>query len=563
MPGMMTRILLGPLALTLLASLLAGQQSPPDLVLLNGKMFTSDAAHPYVEALAIRGERIVATGTAEKIRSLAGPQTKHIDLGGRVVIPGINDAHHHCAFEPAGFHLQFKSTEPTWAEVVEEVAAAVAKTPKGTLIHGEIGPVAFEDSQANRMSLDKIAPDHPVMLDTWAQHGGVLNSAAFAKFGVPEDVADPVAGHFVRTADGKLTGVVYEYAKFRLNRRRSDMATEEEVLQQMREFFQDAVKLGITSVQDMSMPGGAERCVMASRNAPTPIRMRVIRMAGTTVNGRDKTEGRALPLHAAPLITVSGTKWLLDGSPIERTAALRKPYTDLPRISGELDFPEKEMEAMLRESLQNDDQLLVHATGDRATEMFLNAMDATGGPKVWASKRVRIEHGDGIMPELIARVKGMGLIVVENPTHLALRELFVRRFGVERTDQMQPMRSLLNAGIPLAIGSDGPNNPYLNIMLASIYPGKPKEAITREQAVIAYTLTSAYAEFAEKDKGSLEPGKFADLAVLSQDIFSVPPPELPKTDSVLTMVGGRIVYDAKALSTSAPSREVPSKFPQK
>jgi len=295
----------------------------------------------------------------------------------------------------------------------------------------------------------------------------------------------------------------------------------------------------------MSMPGGAERCVMASKKAPTPIRMRVIRMAGTTAEGRDKTEGRALPPHPTPLITVSGTKWLLDGSPIERTAALRKPYTDLPSTSGELDFPEREMEAMLRESLQNGDQLMVHAVGDRATEMFLNAMDATGGVKVWADRRVRIEHGDGIMPELIARVKRMGLIVVANPTHLALRELFVKRFGVERTDQMQPMRSLLDAGIPLALGSDGPNNPYLNIMLASIYPGKPTEAITREQAVIAYTRTAAYSEFAEKNKGSLEPGKLADLAVLSQDIFSVPPAELPRTESVLTIVGGKIVYDAR------------------
>jgi predicted amidohydrolase YtcJ len=555
MPRIKTRILFGLLALTLLAALSSGQQSPPDLILLNGKIFTSDSAHPFVEALAIRGERIVAIGTAEKVRMLAGPHTKRMDLDGRVVIPGINDAHHHCGFEPAGFHLRFKSMEPAWAEVARELAAAVAKTPKGTFIHGEIGPVAFEDSQANRASLDKIAPDHPVMLDTWAQHGGVLNSAAFAKFGVKEDEADPVAGHFVRAADGKLTGVVYEYAKFQINRRCSDMATEEEVLQQTREFFEDAVKLGITSVQDMSLPGGAARCLMASREAPTPIRMRVVRMAGTTVNGRDKTEGRSLPVHPARLITVSGTKWLLDGSPIERTAALRKPYTDLPSTSGELDFPQKEMEAMLRESLQNDDQLMVHAVGDRASELFLNAMDATGGPKAWSDRRVRIEHGDGIMPELIARVKRMGLIVVENPTHLALRELFVKRFGVERADQMQPMRSLLDAGIPLALGSDGPNNPYLNIMLATTYPGKPREAITREQAVIAYTLTAAYAEFAEKDKGSLEPEKFADLAVLSQDIFSVPPPELPKTESVLTMVGGKIVYDARTLNTSALSSE--------
>jgi predicted amidohydrolase YtcJ len=552
MPPIKTRILLGPLALALLAALSSGQQSPADVLLLNGKIFTSDSAHPYVEALAIRGARIVATGSVERVGILAGPQTKRIDLGGRVVIPGINDAHHHCGFEPAGFHLQFKSAEPTWAEVAEEIAAAVAKTSKGTFIHGEIGPVAFFDARANGASLDKIAPDHPVMLDTWAQHGGVLNSAAFGKFGIKEDVRDPVAGHFVRSADGKLTGVVYEYAKFQINRRRSDMATEEEMLQQAREFFRDAVKLGITSVQDMSMPGGASRCLMASREAPTPIRIRVIRMAGTTAQGRDKTEGRALPPHPAPLITVSGTKWLLDGSPIERTAALRKPYTDLPSTSGELDFPEKEMEAMLRESLQNDDQLMVHAVGDQATELFLNAMDATGGPKTWSDRRVRIEHGDGIMPELIPRVKGMGLVVVENPTHLALRELFVKRFGVERADQMQPMRSLLDAGIPLAFGSDGPNNPYLNIMLATIYPGKPREAITREQAVIAYTLTAAYSQFAEKDKGSLEPGKFADLAVLSQDIFSIPPPELPKTESVLTMVGGKIVYDANALSTSAP-----------
>ena len=112
-----TRILLGPLTLTLLASPLPGQQSPPDLILLNGKIFTSDSAHPNVEALAIRGERIVATGTAEKIRSLVGPREKHIDSRGRVVIPGINDAHHHCAFEPAGFHLKFRSAEPTWTEV--------------------------------------------------------------------------------------------------------------------------------------------------------------------------------------------------------------------------------------------------------------------------------------------------------------------------------------------------------------------------------------------------------------------------------------------------------------
>lgn len=540
-------MLLVPLILTFLAALLTSQESYPDLILVNGRIFTSDSSHPYVEALAIRNDRIVAADSSENIAALAGPQTKRIDLGKRLVIPGINDAHYHCGVEPASFHLQFRSMDPTWQELAVELAAAVTKTPKGTLIRGEIGPTLLDDSRANRESLDKLTPDHPVMLDTWAQHAAILNTAGFAKLGVKENEPDPVGGHFVRAGDGKLTGLVFEYAKFPLNRRRCDMATDEEALQQTRDFFKDAVRLGITSVQSMSLPAGAERCLFLYENAPTPIRMRVIRMALTSSSGRDTKEGRSLPRNPTPLITVSGTKWLLDGSPIERTAALRKPYSDRPSTSGELDFSGKEMEAMLREALENNDQLLVHAVGDRSTETFLNAMDATGGKQVWSKRRVRIEHGDGVMPDLIARTKELGLVVVENPTHFTLRELFLKRFGGDRTDQMQPLRSLLESGIPLALGSDGPNNPYLNIMLASIYPGKPREAITREQAVVAYTLGSAYAEFSEKDKGSLEAGKLADLAVLSQDIFSVPPQDLPNTESVLTIVGGKIVYDGKVV----------------
>lgn len=160
---------------------------------------------------------------------------------------------------------------------------------------------------------------------------------------------------------------------------------------------------------------------------------------------------------------------------------------------------------------------------------------------------MRIEHGDGLLPDLAARARDLGVIVVQNPTHLALGEVWVKRFGIDRANQMQPLRSLMSAGIPLALGSDGPRNPYLNIMLAATYPGKPNEAITREQAVVAYTLTSAYAEFTEKDKGSLEAGKLADLAVLSQDIFKVPSDSLPKTESILTLVSGKIIYDARVV----------------
>jgi hypothetical protein len=264
----------------------------------------------------------------------------------------------------------------------------------------------------------------------------------------------------------------------------------------------------------------------------------------TDQHGRLKDRGD-LPLHPAPLVTVSGTKWIIDGTPIEHSAAMRKPYADHADTSGELNFSETEMEDILRESLQRNDQLMVHVVGDRAVETFLNAMKATGGVKVWAQRRVRFEHGDGIMPDLVPALKRLGVVEVQNPTHLSLD---VARWGPGRAEHDQPMRSLLKAGIPLAIGSDGPDNPFLNVMLATTYKDKPDEALTREQAIIAYTLTSAYSEFAEKDKGSLEPGKLADLAVLSQNIFEIPADDLAKTESVMTIVGGKIVYDAKVVT---------------
>ena len=257
----------------------------------------------------------------------------------------------------------------------------------------------------------------------------------------------------------------------------------------------------------MSNPITAERCVALFEKAPPPIRVRVMWFGLTDEHGR-LTKGRPdLATHPVSPITVSGTTWILDGTPIQRSAAIRTLYADRPSTSGELNFSEKEMENILRESLQRDDQLLVHVVGHRTVETFLKAMDATGGKAVWGKRRVRVEHGDGIFSDLVPHVRELGIVAVQNPTHLALRDLMIRRYGIEPADQLQPLRSLLQAGIPLALGSDGPANPFLNIMLATTYPGKPQEAITREQAVTAYTLTSA-AEFAEKDKGSLEPANW-------------------------------------------------------
>ncbi|HET7452282.1 MAG TPA: amidohydrolase [Thermoanaerobaculia bacterium] len=545
------RTTLSTLVLGLAGAIAGAQPREADLILLNGRIFTSDAARPYVEALAIRGERIIATGGSTEIEALAGPRTRRIDLGGRTVIPGINDAHKHVELSPAdAVELEFRSRDPKWAEVKEALtASAVTRAPKGAFVLAYLGPSVWKDLEVTRDALDRLVPDHPVMLFI-TEHASILNSAALDRLGIREHQANPLGGRYERSADGRLTGVLREYASLQAVRKLADLTSEADALAGLRKTFSAAVGWGITTIQDMSNAIAPERCVALLEKVPTPIRIRVIRMPPTSPSGRDIQEGRPAPRSSSLLVTASGTKWMLDGTPLERTFEARDagqhrsgmPFETL--FSGlSLTFPPAEIEKMLRESLQDEDQLMVHVFGYNSAAAMLNAMQATGGIGVWPGRRVRFEHGDGLFPDLIPLAKKMGVVVVQNPSHLNVAPIFPGLF----LEHAQPLRSLLAAGIPVALGSDGPTNPYLNIMFASTHPNRPSEAITREQAVTAYTLGSAYAEFAEKEKGSLEPGKLADLAVLSQDIFTVPTPELPKTTSVLTLVGGKVVYDASVL----------------
>jgi predicted amidohydrolase YtcJ len=524
------------------------QQTPPDLILFNGRVFTSNASQPYVEALAIRGERIFAVGTSKEIVTLAGKETHRIDLRGHTVIPGINDAHDHLVVGPKTYELPIKTMDPQWKEITEALSSAVATAPKGAWITATFGTTLLDDPEATRSVLDRLAPDNPVLLRDLTWHAALLNTRALEKLGFSEGEPNPEGGIFVRNpADGGQTGMAFQFASFQVARRFSELATQHEAEQQLSQFFDQAARWGITTVQDMASPITQKGCADLLARVPPPIRVRIMWFGLTDQHGRLTKEDRATSLHPAPLVTASGTKWVLDGTPVERSAAMRKPYTDRPETSGTLDFSQKEIEDILRESLQSHEQLMLHVVGDRTTEVLLGAMDATGGKDVWSKRRVRIEHGDGITPDLMPHTRELGLVVVVNPGHLALPDLFTKRFGADRAARLLPLRSLVDAGIPIAIGSDGPINPYLNIMLAATDPERPTEAITREQAVIAYTRGSAYAEFSDKDKGTLEPGKLADLAVLSQDIFQIPLQDLPKTESVLTLVGGKVVYDTKVL----------------
>lgn len=491
----------------------------PDLVLTNGKVFTADDAQPWAEAIAIRGERIVRVGNTAEIRALAGPSTKIIDLAGRLVVPGINDAHVHAPWHDESKTLPLPQTA-TPDDVLAAIRDAVSKEPNGTWLSVSIAPSSLDDPRFTRAALDAIAPQHPVSLENLAGHARLLNSAALRAWNIGEQDPDPKGGRYGRR-DGRLDGWVYEHALWTHDARVSARTADDVLVASMREFSDEVLRYGITSVQSMPLLP-LERAERLRKQANTPLRWRFMELQLARV--KTNPDGPV--------------KYIIDGTPIERGAALRAPWSDRNDSSGAMNYSDDELRAIVETAARGDEQLLLHISGDLPLQKLFTLMAAV--PADWPSKRVRIEHGD-FMGDFLEEGARFRPIHVINPSHQMLPELFAVRVG-DRMKTFSAARSVLARGIPLAIGSDGPLNPWLNVMFATINAANPAEALTREQAVLAYTRGSAFAEMMEGEKGVLAPGKLADLAVLSQDIFTVPPPELPKTQSVLTIVGGKIAW---------------------
>jgi predicted amidohydrolase YtcJ len=544
------------LAATLLAGAILGAAAgtgPPatdaDLVLIHGRVFTSDPSRPWAEAVAIRGDRIVTIGSSEEV-TRSGTGARRIDLAGRVVVPGFNDAHDHVAPAPSGASLALESRDPSWDEVLAAVKIAAAASPAPARIFGLIGSRVFDDARATRFGLDAAAPGRFIYLRGFSGHGVIASTAAFRALDISEEPADPAGGWFDRMPGSRrASGLLHEYAHFSLGRRLAVEEGHAAAVQTWKRTSDEAVRLGITTIQNMSDALPAVEAAAAAADARVAIRVRQIRFPMTTPSGR-LSETKSWNAPSGSNVTVSGIKWILDGTPLERTAAMRVPYGDRPGERGRLNFPESEIRAMLEEARKSGEPLMLHCAGDATAAAVFRQMQAVAPASEWARWRVRIEHGDGVTKDLFAEASRLGVIVVQNPAHFMLRNEFAARLGA-RHDVYQPVRSLKAAGIPLAIGSDGPLNPFLNILWATTDPNRPEEALTREEAVEAYTRGSARAEFADDRKGMLREGYLADLAVHSQDIFAVEPAKLPATQSVLTIVGGRIAWERKEPAVAA------------
>jgi predicted amidohydrolase YtcJ len=536
----MKRALLVAVIALLPAAVLA--QSAPDLIIHHAKVFTDDPAHRFAEAVAIQGNKIVAVGTNADITAMAGDKTKRIDAGGRVVVPGFNDAHTHQGPRPEGFGLSVDD-DATWPLVSAALAGAVDETPGDVWIYGTVSAKLLNDPAATAQALDKVAPHRQVVLSVWTGHGTIMSSEAMNALRIRDNAVDPAGGSFERDASGHLTGKMFEYADWNAERRLADTVSDADAADQLKAYSDQALGFGITSIQNMSMLP-LSRYEKVERHAPAAIRIRMIRMPMSETASRDASEGATLPVASRerPLSIISGTKWILDGTPVEQGAAVRQPYPGTTDKTGKLNFSPDELKAIMKEAFDSKEQTLLHVAGDRTTAAVFEAMRAVGPAEEWRKKRLRIEHGDGLHPDLIALAKEFGVVVVLNPTHVVAKPLFPK-------GPYMPVKSLLKAGVPIAIGSDGPMNPGLNIQLITTEPGNAGEAITREEAVDAYTRGSAFAEFAENDKGTIAAGKLADLAVLSRDIFKVPADELPNTKSVLTIVDGQIAYDGGVIKT--------------
>ncbi|MDF1503816.1 amidohydrolase [Roseisolibacter sp. H3M3-2] len=520
----------------------------PDLVLLGGKVFTADSTRPWAEAVAVRGARIVAVGTTAEVERLAGPRTRRVALGGRTVIPGINDAHDHVGprFGVPVVTEPGPEPDPPLAAVLDSVRAAAARTPKGRWLVAYVGMRAVDDTASRLARLDAAAPDHPVMLRVSWGHFLQANTRALRAMGITEASRDPVGGWYGRDAAGRLDGRVQENAAMVHTRRLWATLPPRAFADAYRALGDEALRLGITTVQDMSEGKSGAAAARALREAGTPLRVRVVAWPLRAVPG-EAAAWDASPARPTPTSVRSGRKYMLDGTPLERLAAQRAPYADRPGWRGRLNYPPDTVRAILAEALRRREQVMLHAVGDSTIALVLATMRALAPDSAWRPLRVRLEHGDWLTGDLLPTARALGVVLVQNPAHLMLAPgLVAARFGGAQPG-FQPLRSTLAAGVPLAFGSDGPRNPFLNVMFATMHANNPAEALTREQAVVAYTRTAAWAEHAEREKGTLAPGMLADLAVLSQDVFTVPPQALPGTTSVLTLVGGRVAWDAKVL----------------
>jgi predicted amidohydrolase YtcJ len=529
--------------------------SPVTLAVVNARVWTADARRPWAEAVAVAGDRIVAVGSSAEVRKLAGASTRVIDAAGGMVVPGFFDAHLH--FVDGGHTLasvQLRDAA-TPAEFVRRIRDFAATVPAGVWITG--GNWDHENwggELPTRQWIDSVTPNNPVWINRLDGHMSLANSLALSAAGVTRATQDVEGGVIERDANGEPIGILKDNAKGLVGR--VVPAVHPSLDDRALEAAMDYVAaLGITSVVNM----GSWDDVEVFRRAHEAGRLRTRIYAAVPLSTwqrlRDEVAARG---RGDGWLKIGGLKAYVDGSLGSRTAAMLAPYADDPDVTGVIVTRPDSLYAWTHGADAAGLHVMVHAIGDRANRMQLDIFERVARENGAKDRRFRIEHAQHLNPTDVPRFAALGVIASMQPYHAIDDGRWAgRRLGPNRIAESYVFRSLLDNRARLAFGSDWdvePATPLGGIYAAvtrrtldDLNPGGwiPEQKITVEEALRAYTIDAAYAEFAERDKGSLELGKLADLVLLDRDITRVPPETIRDAEIRLTVVGGRVVYEAR------------------
>ena len=525
-----------------------------DLVLTNGTIITMDPNLARAEAIAVRGDKIVWIGKDSDASKWIGSSTKVIGLKNSYVFPGLIDSHAHIL----GLGTSRVSVDlvgaPDLNTALKRVQDQIAKTPKGQWVFGRgwdqnDWPVKEFPSASD---LDRIAPDHPVFLERIDGHAGWVNTAALKLGGVTAATKDPDGGKIHHDSKGNPTGILVDTAMDLVTSKMESLSQEERI-SRTRLAAEDALRKGITMIHDAgSSREDIEAWKVMARKNDLPIRIYSMVAMPSSFGEEYLKSG---PQKHGPYLDVRSMKIVIDGAMGSRGAAMLEPYVDDPKNTGLLMWTEPELIRVLTAAKKSGIQMGIHAIGNRANRMVLDAYEKIGVKNL----RWRIEHAQLLSPQDIPRFSQLDVIASMQPIH-ATSDMpwYADRVGPERTKAgAYVWRSLLDRKTIIAGGSDAPVediNPIWGLYAAITrqdHKGKPdggwmpEQRVSREEALRMFTLDAAYTAFREKDLGSLSTGKLADMIVVPQDLLTCDPKAMIDMKVLYTIVGGKIRYELK------------------
>jgi len=528
-----------------------------DLILFNGAVWTVNSGQPWAEAVAISGENILAVGSSNAIKKLKGTATESIDLKGAFVLPGFIDSHTH--FLQGGFSLsniqlyEVKSREDFTAKIKERADSL----GKGTwILYGDWDHQKFDPPQLpNKSWIDSATPDNPVFINCHDSHMVLVNTVALKIAGITKETLSPKGGEIIKDRmTGEPTGILKDAAKGLVFQHIPEYSLDEKV-KAAASALNHAAQVGVTTIHDMNYEESAQALEKLFKDKK--LSARIHGYLPISQNEYFSTIKSRIPLNQFYL-TIGGLKGFVDGSLGSATALFFEPYKDNPLTSGLLApdmFPDGEMEKRILRADKEGLQLAVHAIGDRANHLILDIFERVIKQIGARDRRWRIEHAQHLMPEDMIRFAELGILASMQPYHAIDDGRWAeKKIGPVRARTTYALQSLLDKKAVITFGSDwtvAPMNPLLGIYAAvtrNTLDGKnpegwfPEQKISLANAIRGYTLNGAYSEFAEGKKGSLEEGKYADIVVLNNNLFDISQDDIPQTQVLMTIVGGKIVY---------------------